>query len=75
VEGNISVNTNNYDKGGRRKKADRRQFSYTFHIPERRSDLDRRNGDDRRNTGRDPDNVFLSQHERITGKPQQVSSE
>jgi hypothetical protein len=40
------------DKGGRRKNNDRRQFSYTCHIPERRSGLDRRAGDDRRKDNR-----------------------
>jgi hypothetical protein len=43
------------DNGGRRSGMDRRQFSYTGHIPERRvgedrrSRLDRRCGEDRRN--------------------------
>ena len=37
------------DKGGRRSGRDRRQFSYTGHIPERRSGHDRRGGLDRRN--------------------------
>ena len=41
------------DHGGRRKRADRRQFVYTFHIPERRSGGDRRSGEDRRLIGRD----------------------
>jgi hypothetical protein len=36
------------DNGGRRSGRDRRQFSYTGHIPERRSGHDRRNGLDRR---------------------------
>ncbi len=36
------------DMGGRRLGTDRRQFSYYFHIPERRSGLDRRGGVDRR---------------------------
>jgi hypothetical protein len=36
------------DNGGRRSGADRRQFSYAFHIPERRSGNDRRAGTDRR---------------------------
>lgn len=36
------------DNGGRRSGADRRQFSYTFHIPERRSGMERRAGKDRR---------------------------
>ena len=43
------------DNGGRRSGIDRRQFSYTGHIPERRAGeerrnrLDRRCGEDRRN--------------------------
>lgn len=40
------------DNGGRRKNNDRRQFSYTFHIPERRSGIDRRAGEDRRKDNR-----------------------
>ena len=38
------------DNGGRRLGADRRQFSYNHHIPERRSGKDRRSGFDRRIT-------------------------
>jgi len=41
------------DNGGRRSGADRRQFSYAFHIPERRIDSDRRSGSDRRKEVRD----------------------
>lgn len=41
------------DNGGRRSGADRRQFSYAFHIPERRATTDRRTGDDRREEPRD----------------------
>ena len=37
------------DSGGRRSGMDRREFTYTFHIPERRRGLDRRSGFDRRN--------------------------
>ncbi len=43
------------DKGGRRLGVDRRQFSYTSHIPDKRMDedrrtsVDRRDGPDRRN--------------------------
>ena len=37
-----------HDNGGRRTGIDRRQFSYTAHIPERRSDKERRSGFDRR---------------------------
>ena len=36
------------DNEGRRSELERRQFFYDFHIPERRSDEDRRNGLDRR---------------------------
>ena len=36
------------DNGGRRLGIDRRQFSYTAHIPERRSGKERRSGFDRR---------------------------
>lgn len=36
------------DNGGRRLGVDRRQYSYYFHIPERRSGKDRRSGLDRR---------------------------
>ena len=40
------------DNGGRRSGGDRRNYSYTLHIPERRSGKDRRNGEDRRKTPR-----------------------
>jgi len=36
------------DNGGRRLDIERRQFSYDFHIPERRSGKERRCGLDRR---------------------------
>jgi hypothetical protein len=36
------------DNGGRRTGIDRRQFSYTLHIPERRSGKERRSELDRR---------------------------
>ena len=36
------------DNGGRRSGIDRRQLSYTAHIPERRSGKERRSGLDRR---------------------------
>jgi len=36
------------DNGGRRSGVDRREFSYTSHIPERRSGKERRSGNDRR---------------------------
>ena len=37
-----------HDNGGGRLRVDRRQFSYTLHIPERRSGKERRSGLDRR---------------------------
>ena len=40
------------ENGGRRLGIDRRVFSYTCHIPERRSGKDRRCGKDRR-SGKD----------------------
>ena len=40
------------DKGGRRIGVDRRTFSYSLHIPERRSHSDRRKGVIRRKTNR-----------------------
>jgi hypothetical protein len=53
------------DNGGRRSGIDRRQFSYTYHIPEKRlgydcgSGIDRRNGlDQRSGIDRRSDNVI-----------------
>lgn len=40
------------DNGGRRSGTDRRRFSYTVHIPESRSNIDRRKGLDRRGSQR-----------------------
>lgn len=40
------------DNGGRRFEKDRRKFSYTSHIPERRVEKDRRSGQDRRKNPR-----------------------
>jgi len=40
------------DNGGRRSGIDRRVFTYAIHIPERRSEADRRCGMDRRNEPR-----------------------
>ena len=40
------------DKGGRRIGVDRRTFSYSLHVPERRSHNDRRKGVIRRKTNR-----------------------
>ena len=42
-----------FDNGGRRSKTDRRRFSYAAHIPERRSNIDRRKGSDRRSQQRE----------------------
>ena len=43
------------DNDGRRSRIDRRQFTYDFHIPERRSGKDRRRGLDRRLETRMPE--------------------
>lgn len=50
------------DNAGRRIGVDRRQFSYTIHIPEGRSGKERRNGLDRRLKLRtsDPININLN---------------
>ena len=40
------------DNGGRRSGGDRRIYSYTLHVPERRSGVDRREGEDRRKAPR-----------------------
>jgi hypothetical protein len=40
--------TTRADNGGRRSGRDRRQFSYTMYLPERRSGEERRSGLDRR---------------------------
>ena len=37
------------DNGGRRSGTDRRRFSYSVHIPERRTSIDRRKSLERRN--------------------------
>ena len=37
-----------FDNGGRRSGGDRRSYSYSVHLPERRSGKDRRSGEDRR---------------------------
>ena len=36
------------DNGGRRVTGERRRISYTIHVPERRTGIDRRSGKDRR---------------------------
>lgn len=37
-----------FDNGGRRSGTGRRRFSYSVHIPERRTSIDRRKGLERR---------------------------
>ena len=54
VNGESQKGINLLDNGGRRLGFDRRVYSYSFHIPERRNGKDRRNGSDRRKTIRDP---------------------
>jgi hypothetical protein len=50
----VTISTNPYkrfvliDNGGRRTGGDRRNFSYSIHLPERRARKDRRSGIDRR---------------------------
>ncbi len=46
--GDMQVLFNLRDNGGRRSGIDRRRFSYSDHIPERRSEGDRRQMSDRR---------------------------
>lgn len=41
-------NAPNADNGGRRSGGERRSFSYTYYIPERRKGQDRRQGKERR---------------------------
>ena len=48
-------------KGGRRSGIDRRRFSYTEHIPERRSGKERRSGFDRRLKPRMSNNLYSEQ--------------
>ena len=50
---NTEVHTNLKNNGGRRMGADRRIFSYSLHIPERRSHDDRR----KRNIRRKPNRI------------------
>jgi len=49
--------------GGRRSGIDRRRFSYTEHIPERRSGKERRSGFDRRLKPRMSNNLYSEQLE------------
>jgi hypothetical protein len=48
IENDILERLISLDNGGRRSGGDRRNYSYTLHIPERRSGQDRRCGEDRR---------------------------
>ena len=43
-----AMEAESWDNGGRRCGLDRRQFSYSGHVPERRSGEERRSGNDRR---------------------------
>ena len=45
-------NDTSTDNGGRRSGGDRRMYSYTLHVPERRDGADRREGKDRRQAPR-----------------------
>ena len=47
---NMKMELKNADKGGTRLGIDRRKFTYTSYIPEKRSGMDRRKGFDRRNS-------------------------
>ena len=48
----LLIETTMTDNGGRRKIYDRRIFSYTIYIPERRCGSDRRTENDRRKKSR-----------------------
>ena len=50
--GEKKQNDTSLDNGGRRSGGDRRTYSYTLHVPERRSGNDRRQGQDRRKAPR-----------------------
>ena len=57
-----------FDNGGSRSGIERREFTYTLHIPERREGKDRRSSGDRRNlleTGDSP--------KRTTGKERRAA--
>ena len=54
-----------HDLGGRRSGNERRRFSYTEFIPERRSGKNRRNGQDRRNSLDAKTNHLQSEERRI----------
>lgn len=51
------------DNGGRRLGTDRRKFSYSIHIPERRSGMDRRKGLDRRDRKRKYTKHFIEKEQ------------
>lgn len=59
------------DNGGRRSGAERRNFSYTYYIPERRNGQDRRRGGDRRMSLR-PKNSFKTRTPRRDGQLDQT---
>ena len=61
------------DNGGRRTGIDRRRFSYSDHIPERRSGEDRRSDSDRRGIERRRGSNRRSDMERRTGKAAVIS--
>ena len=64
------------DNGGRRLGVDRRQFSYTNHIPDRRRGYDRRTGLDRRNyTDRRNGEVIINSECLREGKNRRSSPE
>ena len=46
----MNSSTDLIDNGGRRLGIERRSYSYTYYIPERRSGNDRRSGQDRRSS-------------------------
>jgi len=54
-ENDISESLISLDNGGRRCGGDRRNFSYSVYIPERRKSEDRRDREDRRKFHRDKD--------------------
>ena len=46
----VNIHHELIDNGGRRSGFERRRFSFTYYIPERRSNNDRRSGQDRRSS-------------------------
>jgi len=62
------------DNGGRRTGIERRHFSYSAHIPERRSGQERRSGKDRRSgADRRKTDVSFVESERREGKDRRAS--